>query len=238
MSTREAAPPMIEVRSLAKTFVLHTRGGATIPVFAAVDLDVAAGECVVLAGPSGIGKSTLLRSLYANYRPQAGAVRIRHDGAWVDLTAAPPPVVLAVRRRTLGYVSQFLRVIPRVSTRNLVMEPLLALGVAADDAARRAETMLDRLNIPPSLWNLPPATFSGGEQQRVNLARVFVVEYPIYLLDEPTASLDSDNRRIVAELIGAARDRGAAIVGIFHDAAVRAVVATRVIDLGQWRKAA
>ncbi len=230
-------PTMIEVRELAKTFVLHARG-ATIPVFADIGFDVDAGECLVLAGPSGIGKSTLLRSLYANYRPQRGSIRVRHGGGWVDLAAAQPHEVLDVRRRAIGYVSQFLRVIPRVTTRDLVAEPLVALGLDADVARARAEALLLRLNIPAPLWSLPPATFSGGEQQRVNLARVFVVDYPIYLLDEPTASLDAENRAIVVALLVEARNRGAAMVGIFHDREVRAEVGTRTLDLADLQRAA
>jgi alpha-D-ribose 1-methylphosphonate 5-triphosphate synthase subunit PhnL len=223
--------PIIRVSGLAKTFVLHLRGGATLPVLRGVDFDLFAGECLVLAGPSGAGKSTLLRSLYANYRPQSGRVLVRHGEGWVDMVTAEPRLVLEVRRRTLGYVSQFLRVIPRVPALTLVMEPLLARGIAAAPARDGAEALLARMRVPERLWSVPPATFSGGEQQRINLARCFVVSYPILLLDEPTASLDAANRRTVIELIGEAKARGAAVVGIFHDREVREAVRTRVLDL-------
>jgi alpha-D-ribose 1-methylphosphonate 5-triphosphate synthase subunit PhnL len=223
--------PAIRIRNLRKTFTLHNQGGVEIPVFDGIDLDVQSGECVVLHGPSGAGKSTLLRSLYANYRPQAGRVEMRHDGAMIDILAAEPRLVLEIRRRTLGYVSQFLRVIPRVPARDIVAEPLRALGVAADEAQARAAALLERLNIPERLWSLPPATFSGGEQQRVNIAHGFVAEKPILLLDEPTASLDAANRAVVLGLIDEALARGAAVVGIFHDAEVRERVATRVFEL-------
>lgn len=225
--------PMISIRSLAKTFTLHTQGGTQIRAFDGVDLDVAAGECVALHGPSGAGKSSLLRSVYANYRPSSGSVVVRHNGACVDMTAAQPRDILDVRRKTLGYVSQFLRVIPRVATRDLVSERLAAMGVDADEARARAEALLARLNIPERLWALAPATFSGGEQQRVNIARGFIRDYPVLLLDEPTASLDGDNRRTVVDMILEAKGRGAAIVGIFHDDDVRVRVADRCLRLSR-----
>ena len=225
--------PMISIRSLAKTFVLHTQGGTCIRAFDGVDLDVAAGECVALHGPSGAGKSSLLRSIYANYRPTTGSVVISHDGDGVDMTSAQPRTVLDVRRSTLGYVSQFLRVIPRVSSLDLVAERLAAIGVGLDEARDRAGRMLARLNIPERLWSLAPATFSGGEQQRVNIACGFIRDYPILLLDEPTASLDGENRSTVVDMILEAKKRGAAVVGIFHDDDVRGRVADRRLLLNR-----
>jgi len=219
---------LINVQGLAKTFVLHHRDGARIPVLDGVTLDVAAGECVALAGPSGAGKSTLLRCLFGNYLASAGSIRIRHEGRWVDLARATPREILAVRRKSLGYVSQFLRVIPRVSTLDVVAEPLRELGADAAAARKRAAELLDRLHLPQRLWSLPPATFSGGEQQRVNIARGLIAEKPVLLLDEPTASLDVANADRVAQLVDEARQRGAAVVGIFHDPAIRDRLATRL----------
>jgi alpha-D-ribose 1-methylphosphonate 5-triphosphate synthase subunit PhnL len=234
----KAKAAVIRVEKLSKTFVLHVQGGARLPVFANLSLEVAAGECVALYGPSGSGKSTLLRSLYANYKPGSGHVWVRHDDEWVDMAGAAPHRVLEVRRKTVGYVSQFLRVIPRVPARDIVAEPLHALGVPLADARARAEALLARLNIPEAMWDLAPATFSGGEQQRVNIARGFAVNYPILLLDEPTASLDAGNRAVVVDLINEAKARGAAVVGIFHDDEVREAVAGRVFDLSKERVAA
>lgn len=229
---------MIRVAQLKKSFTLHNQGGVTLTVLDNVSLSVERGECVILAGPSGAGKSTLLRSLYANYLPQSGSVEIRHDGEMVDLVTAQPHVVLDIRSRTLGYVSQFLRVIPRVSTIDLVTEPLLARGETETAAREKAGALLSRLRIPEDLWSLPPATFSGGEQQRVNIAMTLVLDYPVLLLDEPTASLDAENRQTVMDLINEARQHGAAIVGIFHDAQVREAVGTRTYTLEEARKAA
>lgn len=225
-------PAMIVVQDLAKTFTLHTQGGVTIPVFEGLFLEVRPGECVALDGPSGAGKSTLLRALYANYKPDRGRVLVRHDGGLVDMTTAEPRHVLAVRRRTLGYVSQFLRVIPRVPALHVVAQPAIDAGTPAAQARARAEALLSRLNIAQRLWHLPPATFSGGEQQRINIARSFSLDYPALLLDEPTASLDAENRAAVADLILEAKARGAAIVGIFHDAEIRSRVADRLYPVG------
>lgn len=230
--------PMLAIEGLSKTFTLHNQGGTQLPVFAGATLTVTAGCCFALTGVSGSGKSTLLRSIYANYLPTGGAINIRHGSAWIDMATAEPQTVLAVRRWTLGYVSQFLRVIPRVPTLDIVAEPLWALGVDVDRARDAARAMLTRLNLPAALWDLPPATFSGGEQQRVNIARSFVRHYPVLLLDEPTASLDAGNREVVVDLIREARAAGSAIVGIFHDTGVRDRVASSHFDVSQIRKAA
>jgi alpha-D-ribose 1-methylphosphonate 5-triphosphate synthase subunit PhnL len=230
--------PAIRVDNLSKLFTLHNQGATTIPVFERLALEVFPGECVVLAGESGVGKSTLMRTIYGNYLPSGGGVHVRHEGAMVDITRAAAHDVLEIRRRTLGYVSQFLRVIPRISTLDLVIEPLLENGVAADEARQRAIALLQALRLPEAHWELPPATFSGGEQQRVNIARSFVREYPVLLLDEPTASLDAANRAIVVDLIKAALAKGAAMVGIFHDLDVRDAVATRLFNVTAFKAAA
>lgn len=227
---------LLEASDLSKTFTLHGRGGLALPVFSGIHLSVRAGECLALTGHSGSGKSSLLRCLHGNYGASSGEVRIRHQNRWVNLSGAAPREVIEVRRLTLGYVSQFLRVIPRVSTIDIVAEPLRRLGVAAEAARAEAAQWLARLNLHERLWHLPPATFSGGEQQRVNIAHGLIASQPVLLLDEPTASLDADNRRVVVELICAARARGAAVVGIFHDDEVREAVASRCLDVEHYRK--
>ena len=228
---------LLETRNLSKTFTLHGRGGLQLPVFSGIDLSVSAGECLALTGHSGSGKTSLLRCLYGNYSATGGEVRIRHQDQWVSLSAASPREVLDVRRHTLGYVSQFLRVIPRVSTLDIVADPLRRLGATAMVAREQAEQWLARLNLHERLWHLPPATFSGGEQQRVNIAHGLIANQPVLLLDEPTASLDADNRRVVVALIHEARARGTAVIGIFHDDEVREAVASRCLDVEKYRKA-
>ncbi|PNM90391.1 phosphonate C-P lyase system protein PhnL [Achromobacter xylosoxidans] len=225
------ATPMIEVRGLGKMFTLHNQGGIRLPVLEAVDFDAAAGDCLVLAGPSGTGKSTLLRCLYGNYLATEGSIRVRAGDDWVELVGAPEQRILALRRDVIGYVSQFLRVIPRVSALDVVAEPLRMAGIDAGEARERAAAMLRRLNVPQRLWGLAPATFSGGEQQRVNIARGFIARHPILLLDEPTASLDPGNRAVVVALIREARAAGRCLLGIFHDEEVRDAVASRVLAL-------
>jgi len=225
----------LEAIDLAKTFTLHGRGGIELPVFSGINLSVRPGECLALTGHSGSGKSSLLRCLYGNYSSSRGEVRIRHQHRWLSLTGAAPREVIEVRRQTLGYVSQFLRVIPRVSTLDIVAEPLRRMGVNADDARQQAGRWLARLNLHERLWHLPPATFSGGEQQRVNIAHGMIANHSVLLLDEPTASLDADNRRVVVELIHAARASGAAVIGIFHDDEVRESVATDCLDVESYR---
>ncbi|MEO1795523.1 MAG: phosphonate C-P lyase system protein PhnL [Pseudomonadota bacterium] len=218
---------MIELNDVSKTFTLHNQGSTEIGVLSGVSLSVEPGECVALVGASGAGKSTLMRMIYGNYLTQAGSIRI--DNA--EIVGAEPRAVIALRREVLGYVSQFLRVVPRVPTVDVVAEPLRLVGVDAETARARAEALLSDLNIPQRLWALSPTTFSGGEQQRVNIARGFVHEYPAMLLDEPTASLDAANRDVVLGLIESAKARGAAMIGIFHDEAARDRVCDRVIDV-------
>lgn len=218
---------MIAVENIPKSFTLHNQGGAVIPVMAGAALHVGPGECVGLTGQSGAGKSTLMRMIQGNYLASGGSIRI----AGTQLVGAEPRAITRLRRETLGRVSQFLRVLPRVPAVDVVAEPLRALGIPEDKARARAECLLWRLNIPRRLWGLSPTTFSGGEQHRVNIARGFVHPFPVLLLDEPTASLDAQNRDILLTLIEEAKARGAAILGIFHDAPARDRVCDRLVDV-------
>ena len=232
--------PILALKGVAKRFTLHHQNGIELPVLAQVDLAVSAGECVVLDGPSGMGKSTLLKLVYANYRANAGSITVQPAGGpAVDVTRATPRELVRLRRDTMGYVSQFLRVIPRVSALDVVAEPLAEDAgddESAQEAAREAARQwLTRLRIPERLWHLPPATFSGGEQQRINIARNMIKAKPLLLLDEPTASLDAANTDTVIGLIREAVERGAALVGIFHDAHVGAAVATRRVNVADFR---
>ncbi|MEP2920413.1 MAG: phosphonate C-P lyase system protein PhnL [Sulfitobacter sp.] len=218
---------MISIENVSKSFVLHNQGAAEIPVMQEASLTVAAGEYVALVGASGAGKSTLMRMIYGNYLTASGRIIVGK----VDVATALPREIIRLRRDTLGYVSQFLRVVPRVSTLDVVAEPLLATGTDRAGAHDKAAALLTRLNIPERLWQLSPTTFSGGEQQRVNIARGFAFPYPALLLDEPTASLDPTNRATVLEMISEAKARGAAIIGIFHDHAARDAICDKQFDL-------
>jgi len=230
--------PMIEISGAAKTFIMHLQNGVRLPVISGVSMHVNSGECVVLAGPSGTGKSSILKMIFGNYRCDQGRIAVRHDGNVIDIASAEPRDILRVRRHTIGYVSQFLRAVPRVATIDVVAEPLIANGVARDDAKARAGALLRRLNIAERLWTLPPSTFSGGEQQRVNIARGFISDMPILLLDEPTASLDATNRQIVVDLVAEKKARGVAMVAIVHDDDVRHLIADRIVDVTSFAAAA
>ncbi|MCV0395171.1 MAG: phosphonate C-P lyase system protein PhnL [Rhizobiaceae bacterium] len=224
------ATPLV-VSNVSKSFTMHLRGGVRLAVVEGVSFALTAGECAVLGGPSGVGKSSILKMLYGNYAVDEGQIIVEHDGRLVDLATASPRAVMAVRRDTIGYVSQFLRTVPRVAALDVVAEPLTARGQDRLAARDRAAEMLARLNLPERLWQLPPATFSGGEQQRVNIARGFITDHPVLLLDEPTASLDAANRQVVIDMISGKKEAGVALLGIFHDQDVREAVADTIIDV-------
>ncbi|BDZ51427.1 phosphonate C-P lyase system protein PhnL [Frondihabitans sucicola] len=223
--------PILTVSGLGKTFTMHLQGGQRLAVLDALRFEVRPGECVVLGGSSGAGKSTILKLVYGNYGTDEGHIVLRSATGEVDLATADARAVLAARRDTMGYVSQFLRCVPRVAALQVVAEPLVERGVPQGQAEERAADMLTRLSIPERLWSLPPATFSGGEQQRVNIARGFLPRLPLLLLDEPTASLDTRNRDAVVELIREKRAEGVGMLGIFHDVDVRDRVADRTVDV-------
>jgi alpha-D-ribose 1-methylphosphonate 5-triphosphate synthase subunit PhnL len=230
--------PALELRDVGKSFTMHLQGGVRLAVVAGVTFSVRAGECVVLAGPSGAGKSSILKMIFGNYRCDQGQILVRDDAAGFDIATATPRQMLELRSTTIGYVSQFLRAVPRVPTIDVVAEPLVVYGEPREAAQAKAIAMLHRLNIRDALLQLPPATFSGGEQQRVNIARGFLPDLPILLLDEPTASLDPANRAVVEQLIKEKKRRGTAIVAVVHDENVRDAIADRVIEVAQFAAAA
>ena len=229
---------MIAIENAEKTFTMHLQGGVKLPVVRGVSFQVNAGECVVLSGPSGAGKSSILKMIFGNYRCDSGHIGVRRQGAILDLAKAEPRTVLNARRDTIGYVSQFLRAVPRVPALDVVAEPLLAAGVSREEARKQAGSLLRRLNIPERLWALPPSTFSGGEQQRVNIATGFISNLPVLLLDEPTASLDAANRAVVVDLIDAKKRAGVAMLAIVHDDDIRHAIADRVVDVTTFAAAA
>jgi alpha-D-ribose 1-methylphosphonate 5-triphosphate synthase subunit PhnL len=231
-------PLALEVVHATKSFTMHLQGGVSLPVVAGVDFRVRAGECVVLSGPSGAGKSSILKMIFGSYRCDDGRILLHDADATTDIARAEPRRILALRRTSIGYVSQFLRAVPRVPALDVVAEPLIQQGIAREEACDRASALLHRLNIPKQLWPIPPATFSGGEQQRVNIARGFLPDMPLLLLDEPTASLDTENRAIVVELIAEKKQQGVAIVAIAHDDVVRREIADSIVDVSRFSVAA
>lgn len=221
---------LLAAENLFKSFILHHQGGICLPVLEGVSLQIEAGEGIALVGASGSGKSTFMRCLYGNYRCNSGQIWVKHEGNWVDLVQLQPHELLAVRQKTIGYVSQFLRVIPRVPALDVAAEPLLELGVDRAIAHSKVKQLFSHLNLPERLWNLSPTTFSGGEKQRINLARALAVDYPILLLDEPTSALDPTNRQAAIEFLAARKAHGCAIIGIFHDKSVSHQLSDRPLE--------
>ena len=237
---------VLAVRSVSKTFTLHLQDSQRLPVLENLTFEVPAGQCVVLGGASGSGKSTVMKMVYGSYGADTGSMLLRHTFSGpagqnavgvLDLVRAQPRQVLAARRATMGYVSQFLRAVPRVPALDVVAEPLMERGSDRESARTHAAELLERLSIPKRLWALPPATFSGGEQQRVNIARGFIIDRPLLLLDEPTASLDARNRAVVIDLIRERLHRGTGMLAIFHDDEVREAVADQIVDVAAFAPA-
>lgn len=227
----------LQLSGVSKSFTMHLQGGVRLSVIAGATFQVRSGECVVLAGPSGTGKSSILKMIFGAYRCDRGQILIHHGTTPTDVAKAEPRRILALRKNTIGYVSQFLRAVPRVPTIDVVAEPLVANGISRDAARRRATEMLQRLNIPGALWGLPPATFSGGEQQRVNIARGFLPTLPVLLLDEPTASLDAANSAVVLDLIAEKKRDGTAIVAVVHDEGIRERIADTLVQVADFANA-
>ena len=222
---------ILNIIKISKDFVFHHQEGTKISVLENFSMAFFSGQTTLLTGPSGSGKSTLLRMIYAGYRIPKGNILVRHQHEMVDMATALPSLIYDIRRHTIGYVSQFLRVIPRVSALDTVIEPLIARRMEPRKAEQRGRQILERLNIPENLWHLSATTFSGGEQQRINLARGFAAPYPILLLDEPTASLDPENRNTVMALIHEALQAGTCVIGIFHNPLDQKEIPGRIIDM-------
>jgi len=224
---------ILKIINIHKDFVFHHQQGTRIVVLDKFSKNFSTGQASILTGPSGSGKSTLLRMIYASYRTEKGKILIRHQGKFIDIAKAHPSMIYEIRRETLGYVSQFLRVVPRVSALDTVIEPLMARKMEKTKAVRQGKELLDRLNIPENLWHISATTFSGGEQQRINLARGFIASYPIYLLDEPTASLDPENRETVIQLIKEAVQKKSCVIGVFHNKSDQKRIADKTIDMSK-----
>ena len=229
MHTREQRSPLLEVRQLKKQFHLHLVDGRIIEPFADLSFQVEKGELFIISGKSGIGKTTILKCIYRTYLTTSGD--IWYDSQFfgrVNIATASEEVVMKLREHELAFCSQFLKVLPRVPAVAVAAEPLVRLGMAREEAHREAEKWLRRLGIEESRWQASPVTFSGGEQQRLNLARAFIARPRFLLLDEPTASLDAISKSIVLEMIGEARAAGVTILTVSHDTTTMEPLADKI----------
>jgi alpha-D-ribose 1-methylphosphonate 5-triphosphate synthase subunit PhnL len=208
----------LKVHNLGKTFTLHNRGGIQVLAFNNIDFSLECGQLLALSGPSGAGKSSILKTIFRTYLADHGNILFRRgNGTEIDLASCPENKVLDLRRREIGFVTQFLKILPRISALDGVAHPLIEIGVEEEEARDQARRMLMRLGIRRELFNLSPLTFSGGEQQRINIARGIIAPKELILLDEPTASLDKKSSDVVLELLADLKKRGIAMIAIFHD---------------------
>jgi alpha-D-ribose 1-methylphosphonate 5-triphosphate synthase subunit PhnL len=227
---------MLQIRNLGKTITLHILAGAVIQPFSGVSFDVDQGQFVVIAGPSGSGKSSIIKTIHRTYLASEGqALYVAEGGRIIDLATAPDRTIIELRGSEIGFVSQFLKVEPRVPAIDVVARPLVRRGCDRDEARERAAGLLLRLDVPERLWNSYPALFSGGEQQRINIARALVARPRLLLADEPTSALDSTNTGRVVEALLEAREAGMTMVGVFHDIDLIERIADRVVVMGQGR---
>ena len=208
----------LEVKNLDKTFTVHTQGSIEVKGFENINFQVKNGEFLSLFGPSGAGKSSILKTLFRTYTTTRGNILFtKDDRSKIDIASATESEILELRKSELGYVSQFLQVLPRISAVDVVAEQLIFKGESEAVSREKAKEMLDYLSIREELFDLSPLTFSGGEQQRVNIAKGIIAPKSLLLLDEPTASLDKTNTMKVVEKLKELKAQGVAMVGIFHD---------------------
>lgn len=224
---------IIELKNVNKKFILHNQKGTVLKVLKNINLEIKTGECIALVGKSGIGKSTFLKMLYGNYLPSSGEINIYNNNK-INIANALEHQIINLRRYFIGYVSQFLRVLPRVPTIEIVSDTLKQQSLFDEHSLIKIKKLLSELNIQESMWNLSPLTFSGGEQQRVNLAKTLIGNYSILLLDEPTASLDDINKSIVIDMIKSKLKKDVTIIVIVHDKKIRNEICTREINLEKY----
>ncbi|MEM6755372.1 MAG: phosphonate C-P lyase system protein PhnL [Cyanobacteria bacterium P01_C01_bin.38] len=228
---KKSSDIILQVQALKKQFTLHEQN-KVLPGFENISFNVQFGKLTALVGASGAGKSSLLKCIYRTYLSQSGEISYRTAaGNWLNLANANEYEILNVRRNEISFVTQFLHCLPRQTTLNVVAKPLFDLGCERDEALERAAILLQKMQLPERLWKISPATFSGGEKQRVNLARGIIMNPRLLLLDEPTASLDTDTANLVIELIQSVKQAGTGIVAVFHDKELIATLADDIVTV-------
>jgi alpha-D-ribose 1-methylphosphonate 5-triphosphate synthase subunit PhnL len=222
----------LEVKNLNKSFKVHTRGGVEVKGFENINLEVKNGEFLSLYGPSGAGKSSILKTLFRTYTTTSGNIIFHKDnGSTIDIANASESEILNLRKNEIGYVSQFLQILPRISAVDIVSQQLIVKGESEQIARSKAKELLDYLSIREELFDLSPLTFSGGEQQRVNIAKGIIAPKSLLLLDEPTASLDKTNTMKVVEKLKLLKEQGVSMVGIFHDLEAMEIISDSIYEL-------
>lgn len=229
-------PPILEVNRLSKAFHMRILGDKRIAALEDISFSMQEGEIVGLTGKSGSGKSSLMKCLYRTYLATSGEIVYRSETyGQIDLVAATEHQILRIRRSEMTYCSQFLHVIPRVPALEVVAESLTVKGAPMGEATQEAAVFLERLGLPRELWDAFPSTFSGGEQQRINVARSIIAKPRFLLIDEPTASLDLRAKDVVIDAILDLKARGTSVVLITHDAHTLSRLADRELKLVEGR---
>lgn len=208
---------ILKIKNLSKNFFLHEQE-QSIPSAQNISLEMSPYQLTALTGASGVGKSSILKCIYGTYLPSSGSILYKtQKNQWIDLAQADPQTILELRRKEISFVTQFLHCLPRQSTIDVVAQPLFDLGINRENAREKAKELLTQIELPKRLWSISPVTFSGGEKQRVNLARAMMINPRLLLLDEPTASLDQHSIEKVIKMINHLKQMGTGILAIFHD---------------------
>ena len=222
----------LKVVDLSKKFVLHILNGKVIDALHDINFEIKPGEIVGLAGKSGAGKSTLIKCVYRTYLSTGGQIWYNSPQfGEIDLVAATDNQIINLRKSEITYCSQFLKVIPRVPAVDVVADSLVNRGTSWESAREKAKNFLGRLGLPEELWDAYPSTFSGGEQQRINVARAIIAEPHFLLIDEPTASLDQKTKEVVIDMILDLKLKGTSILCISHDQFTMDKMTDRIINL-------
>lgn len=222
----------LEVKNLSKVFKVHTRGSIEVKGFEDINFELKKGEFLSLYGPSGAGKSSILKTLYRTYTTSSGEIIFHKDNKkQVNISNVSESEILKLRKEDMSYVSQFLQILPRVSAVDVVANELIIKGEDEKTSKQKAKEMLSYLSIREELFNLSPLTFSGGEQQRVNIAKGIIAPKSLLLLDEPTASLDKKNTKRVIEKLQVLKKQGVSMIGIFHDLEAMNMISDKIYKL-------
>lgn len=224
---------ILEIRNLEKSFYIHDPG-IRIDSCHDISLTLNHGEFIGIVGVSGAGKSTILKCVYRSYLPMRGEIWYNSAAfGRIDLASAAEREILYLRRGEIGYVSQFLNVMPRTTAREHVMSSLIETGADAAGAAAAAKEALDYFRLPETLWDIYPATFSGGERLRLNLAHAMVKKPRLLMLDEPTASLDGKTKVLVRDILQKLKGMNTSMIGIFHDVEFMEGVCDKVFNISE-----